>query len=318
MKEKRDESSEMQIKKKKKDNHYVSMKLLEGRATIGFIIIAVLPLMLLLAVTCTAPKSETFLEQSGDTATCQGTCTVPTLQNPALAEERKEGRRRSDKALSKRNWQVSNTINSDVLHHRQKRSEWVWPRPTRCCATPSASSSPPAAPLLSSPLPAVPQPAAESRQPRLCQQENPLAASSRRCQPTQSSLSLGRHAPAFARPRWSAGIPVIPSAPFLAPTTLFLCIHSCAAESLNGEPFPWLHLWLTPPKPTTFHNVTKKRVWPCVQLSRTALGFLPSAMTDRHSEQFFPLLLIKKWRHYPQPSVAVHTSENTTKVVRNS
>lgn len=168
MKEKRDESSEMQIKKKKKDNHYVSMKLLEGRATIGFIIIAVLPLMLLLAVTCTAPKSETFLEQSGDTATCQGTCTVPTLQNPALAEERKEGRRRSDKALSKRNWQVSNTINSDVLHHCQKRSEWVWPRPTRCCATPSASSSPPAAPLLSSPLPAVPQPAAESRQPRLC------------------------------------------------------------------------------------------------------------------------------------------------------
>lgn len=125
MKEKRDESSEMQIKKKKKDNHYVSMKLLEGRATIGFIIIAVLPLMLLLAVTCTAPESETFLEQSGDTATCQGTCTVPTLQNPALAEERNEGRRRSDKALSKRNWQVSNTINSDVLHHCQKRSEWV-------------------------------------------------------------------------------------------------------------------------------------------------------------------------------------------------
>lgn len=155
----------MQIMKKKK-NYYVSIKLLEGRATTGFIITAVLLLMLLLAVTCVAPELETFLEQPGDAATRRGTCTAPALHNPARAEERKEGRRRSDKALSKRNWQVSNTINSDVLRHRQKRSEWVWPRPTRCWATQSASSSPPAHPLLSSTLPAVPQPAAESRRHR--------------------------------------------------------------------------------------------------------------------------------------------------------
>jgi len=122
--------------------------------------------MLLLAVTCVAPELETFLEQPGDAATRRGTCTAPALHNPARAEERKEGRRTSDKALSKRNWQVSNTINSDVLRHRQKRSEWVWPRPTRCWATQSASSSPPAHPLLSSALPAVPQPAAESQRHR--------------------------------------------------------------------------------------------------------------------------------------------------------
>lgn len=136
----------------------------------------------------------------------------------------------------------------------------------------------------------------------------------------QSPPSLGRHAPAFVQPRWSAGIPVIPSAPFLAPTTLFLCIHSWADESLNGELFrgytcDWAHR-----NQQTF-TVWQRREFDLVcSWAKLLQVFFPRLWQTDSSEPFFPLLLIKKWRRYSQPSVAVHTSESTTfpKVVRNS
>lgn len=45
---------------------------------------------------------------------------------PGRREGGRKGGGGATKQMSKRNWQVPNTSNFDILHHRQKRSEWVW------------------------------------------------------------------------------------------------------------------------------------------------------------------------------------------------
>lgn len=49
-------------------------------------------------------------------------CSISTTK-PSPADERGRKGGGATKQMSKRNWQVSNTINFDILHHRQKRSE---------------------------------------------------------------------------------------------------------------------------------------------------------------------------------------------------
>ena len=112
-----------------------------------------------------------------------------------------------------------------------------------------------------------------SLQTRLCQQENPLAMRSKRCQAVQSSLSLWERGLVFAWPLWITGIPVI------SLQTIFRTINyipPCTAKSLKAKLVLRLHLWLSPLKPTNFHNMAKRRIWPCVHVNQTALVFLLS------------------------------------------
>lgn len=197
-----------------------------------------------------------------------------STRTPSPADKRGRKGGGATKQMSKRNWQVSNTINSDILHHHQKRSERFWIFSKYCYQ--NTFSPPPISPSSVSHTcsKAGQEPAGYvSLQTRLCQQENPLTTRSKCCQPVQSSLSLWERRLAFAWPLWITGIPVI------SLQTTFRTnnhIHSCTLKSLKDKLFPGLHLWLCPLKPTNFHNTAKSRIWPCMHVSQTTLVFFLS------------------------------------------
>lgn len=115
----------------------------------------------------------------------------PSAAKPSLADERGRKGGGAMKQMSKRNWQLSNTINFDILHHHQKRSEGFrifseshWQK--TFSPSPASPSS-----LSRTCRKAGQEPAGYvSLQTGLSQQEKSLATRRKRCQPAESSPSL--------------------------------------------------------------------------------------------------------------------------------